>query len=185
MPKDRLTKRQRAFINHYVATKNGAQSAINAGYKASNAAQTANENLRKPYIKAEIEKQLAEQAERVKVTGDKVVAELAAIGMFRMSHVAKVRKDVDPATNRQVNVVDIDETDDWSDDAHCAIESIEQTDKGGIKIKAHSKTNALKQLGDHFGLFKDFDTLVKGLMQYGTVVWLEDGSGFEFRYPAD
>jgi phage terminase small subunit len=182
VPQLKLTAKQRAFIDHYVVTKNATRSAILAGYSKKTADTIGKENLRKPQIKKEIETRLAQTAERVKVTGDQVLNELRAIGMFRLSDVVSVEKDVNESGN-PTKYANIKETDEWTDDAHRAIESVKINAKGEIEVKAHSKVAALKQLGDSLGLFKDFDTLVAGLMQYGVVTWLEDKKGFQFRFP--
>lgn len=177
----RFTAKQQAFIDHYVATKNGAKSAVAAGYKPTNAKQIATENLSKPYIKDEINRRLAELATETRVSGKKVIDELAAIALFRLDEVVQVNE-ISDELGRSKTIVSILDSDKWSDRAKSAIELVEQTDKGGIKIRAHSKNNALKQLGDHFGIFRDIDSIINGLLQYGHVTWLEDGSGFKFSY---
>lgn len=182
MAEPKLTAKQRAFIDHYVVTKNATRSAILAGYSKNTAHVIGLENLRKPLIKQELETRLAETAERIKVTGDQVLNELRAIGMFCMSDVVSVEKGID-ANGNPFQTANIKETDKWTDNAHRAIESVKINSKGEIEIKAHSKVAALKQLGDSLGLFKDFDTLVAGLMQFGIVTWLEDKKGFQFRFP--
>ena len=64
----KLTQKQRRFIDEYIISGNATQAAIKAGYSKKTAAVTATENLRKPNIKAEIEKRNAEiQSEK---TGD-------------------------------------------------------------------------------------------------------------------
>jgi hypothetical protein len=61
------------------------------------------------------------------------------------------------------------------------VESLKIDKDGCIHIKSHSKVQALKQLGDHFGLFTDYNTALQALMKYGYVTWLEEGKGFQFR----
>ncbi|OYR97482.1 terminase small subunit [Lactobacillus taiwanensis] len=56
----KLTQKQRRFIDEYIISGNATQAAIKAGYSKKTAAVTATENLRKPNIKAEIEKRNAE-----------------------------------------------------------------------------------------------------------------------------
>jgi hypothetical protein len=57
----------------------------------------------------------------------------------------------------------------WSDNAKRAVESLKIDKDGCIHIKAHSKVAALKQLGEHFGLFTDYNTALQALMKYGYV----------------
>jgi hypothetical protein len=61
------------------------------------------------------------------------------------------------------------------------VESLKIDKDGCIHIKAHSKVAALKQLGEHFGLFIDYNTALQALMKYGDVTWLEGEKGFQFR----
>ena len=56
----KLTQKQRRVIDEYIISGNATQAAIKAGYSKKTAAVTATENLRKPNIKAEIEKRNAE-----------------------------------------------------------------------------------------------------------------------------
>jgi hypothetical protein len=69
----------------------------------------------------------------------------------------------------------------WSDTAKRAVESLKIDKDGCIHIKAHSKVAALKQLGEHFRLFIDYNTALQALMKYGYVTWLEGEKGFQFR----
>lgn len=52
----KLTQKQQRFVDEYIILGNATQAAIKAGYSKKTAAVTATENLRKPNIKAAIEK---------------------------------------------------------------------------------------------------------------------------------
>lgn len=56
----KLTQKQQRFVDEYIISGNATQAAIKAGYSKKTAAVTATENLRKPNIKAAIEKRNAE-----------------------------------------------------------------------------------------------------------------------------
>lgn len=65
MSKSNLTGKQRLFINHYMSNGfNGSRAAKSAGYKGDyvTLASVAYENLRKPNIKAEIERRMKDVA---------------------------------------------------------------------------------------------------------------------------
>lgn len=68
----KLTLKQRKFIDEYIRTGNATQSAISAGYSKKTAANTGNENLRKPYIRDAIEA-------RVKEIEDSKIADAAEV----------------------------------------------------------------------------------------------------------
>ena len=56
----KLTQKQQRFVDEYIISGNATQAAIKAWYSKKTAAVTATENLRKPNIKAAIEKRNAE-----------------------------------------------------------------------------------------------------------------------------
>ena len=75
----KLTVKQRKFVASYVESGNATQAAIAAGYAPKAAYQTGAENLRKPQIKAAINKRL-EEIDSAKVMSAKEVMErLSAI----------------------------------------------------------------------------------------------------------
>jgi hypothetical protein len=123
------------------------------------------------YIKTYLNELLTQQAERTKLTGDQVISELAAIASFQLTDVIEL-------SNGKLTIKEMQA---WSDTAKQAVESLKIDKDGCIHIKAHSKVAALKQLGEHFGLFIDYNTALQALVKYGYVTWLEDGRGFQFR----
>lgn len=56
----KLTAKQSRFITEYLIDLNATQAAIRAGYSAKTATLIGSENLRKPYLKEEIDKRCAE-----------------------------------------------------------------------------------------------------------------------------
>jgi len=80
-PKDRLTDKQKAFIDAYTdigsnTYNNALQSAIAAGYSKKTAGVIANENLKKPYIMAEIEQKHAERRKKAEYNYDIAIESL-------------------------------------------------------------------------------------------------------------
>jgi phage terminase small subunit len=171
----KLTPKQKAFCQEYLIDKNATQAAIRAGYKPQAAYASGHENLRKPQVKAYLDPLLTQQAERTKISGDAVISELAAIASFQLTDVIEL-------SNGKLTIKGIQA---WSDTAKRAVESLKIDKDGCIHIKAHSKVAALKQLGEHFGLFTDYNTALQALVKYGYVTWLEDGKGFQFRESLD
>jgi phage terminase small subunit len=55
---DKLTPKQKSFIDNYILTGNATQAAISAGYPSKSARAIGAENLTKPYIHAYYEKRL-------------------------------------------------------------------------------------------------------------------------------
>ena len=74
---DKLTPKQKLFIQEYLVDLNGTQAAIRAGYSAKTACEMANENLRKPHVKKYLEEAKEERSQKVGITAEWVLNELA------------------------------------------------------------------------------------------------------------
>ncbi len=72
----KLTIKQQKFVNEYIKTGNGTQSAIKAGYSENCAQEIASENLLKPIIKAKIEKVMNKTAEQIGINAEFVLSNL-------------------------------------------------------------------------------------------------------------
>ncbi|MGB4589514.1 MAG: terminase small subunit [Clostridiaceae bacterium] len=144
----KLTKKQQAFIDEYLIDLNATQASIRAGYSTATAGQMGDENLKKPQIKSEIEKMLAERSKRTGINQDRIVLELAKIALMKMTDI------VDPKTGE----IRYDATDE---DLAC-IESIKVKTiptKSGMgterEVKMASKMKAIELLGKHLGMWSD------------------------------
>lgn len=167
-----LTAKERKFCEELIVDGNGRQAAIRAGYSPNSATEIASENLSKPHIKAYYKALLSAQAARLKVTGDKVINELAAIAFFQLPEIVKI-------SNNKLAIL---ETEKWSPVAKRAVESIKIDKDGAIAVKAHGKVSALTKLGEHFGMFTDYNVAIAALSRYGYVTELPNGEkGFEFH----
>ena len=136
----RLTKRQKLFIEAYLRTFNGTQSAIEAGYSERSARSTASENLTKPNIATEIKRRITEKA----MSADEVLLRLAD----------QARLDVGPYVKTDDGGLSID----W-DELKAAglthlVKAITPT-RYGTKVEFHDPQAALVQLGRALGIFKD------------------------------
>ena len=76
MPKkDELNEKQRLFVIEYLKDFNATQSAIRAGYSKKTAFTIGCENLKKPYIQAEISQQVGELLKQAKIPLEKQIFE--------------------------------------------------------------------------------------------------------------
>lgn len=71
-----LTEKEAAFIREYLVDKNGTAAAIRAGYSPRSAKHTASGMLKKPRIKAAVDKALKEQARRTLIAADQVLLDI-------------------------------------------------------------------------------------------------------------
>lgn len=137
-----MTKKQKRFIEEYLIDLNATQAAIRAGYKPGTAYSIGSENLKKPEIKAGIDKAMAERSKRTGINQDRILLELARIGF------AKITDVVDPKTGKIKEGA-------LEDDLAC-IQSIKiKPGEFGTEreIKMYDKKSALVDLGKHLGMF--------------------------------
>lgn len=152
MPVNGLTPKQEGFATAYIETGN-ASEAYRLHYDASamNAntiGRAAHELLKNPKVAERIEELRAKHRERHNVTVDRIVEELALIAFsdpgdfyeWDEKNVSlKPKADLTPEQRRVV--AELSQT---------------VTEAGGtLRLKLHSKPDALEKLGRHLGMFKD------------------------------
>ena len=145
MPKSNgLTPKQKRFVQEYLKDLNAVAAAIRAGYSERSAHAIGGENLKKPIIRAAIDAALEKRAQRVEVTQDAVVEELARIGFASISDVAEWDDNtvtVHPSATRPRSVL-------------AAVAGVVSTPHG-LTVRMHDKTSALVHLGKHLGMFRE------------------------------
>lgn len=139
----RLTEKQKRFVAEYLVDLNATQAAIRAGYRAKTAYSIGCENLRKPDVQAAIQEAMDKRSERMEITQDMVLRELAAIGFAKVSDYAQVT-----ASGR----VRITPTEELSDVQRRALSGIKEG-KFGVEVSSYDKVKALELLGKHLGMF--------------------------------
>lgn len=143
-----LTKKQKIFVDEYLIDLNATQAAIRAGYSPDTAGSIGSENLKKPEIRARIEKAMAERSKRTGINQDRIIMELAKIALLN----PKGLVNFDEATIKE------DATDeDVAAVASVKVKRFPTKDGEGVEreVKMYDKTKALELLGRHFGMFKD------------------------------
>lgn len=155
-----LNIRARLFVQHYLIERNATKAAIEAGYSAKTAAQAGNRLLRNVQVQALIAQSEQKVAEKLDVTHEKIVAELARIGFADIRNVVQWGDGVlvkDPDTGKPIrvdNVVSLVSSASLDDEIAACISEISQTAQG-LKVKMHDKRAALVDLGKHLGMFKE------------------------------
>ena len=151
MPK--LTPKQLCFVDEYLVDLNATQAAIRAGYSK----KTANEQGARLLAKASVQQAIAERikarSERVQITQDTVLNELAKIALF------------DPRKLFDASGALLHPS-QWSDESAGAVASLEILEEfdgtGGErkligltkKLKFWDKNSALEKAMKHLGLFE-------------------------------
>lgn len=143
-----MTNKQKRFCEEYLIDLNATQASIRAGYSTESAYAIGSENMKKPQIRARIDRAIAEQSKRTGVNADRVVRELARVAFVNPSDVI----DMDSATLK-TDATD----DDTAAVASVKVKTIPTADGQGVEreIKMADKLKALELLGKHLGMFTE------------------------------
>ncbi|WP_346395958.1 terminase small subunit [Pseudomonas syringae] len=156
-----LTAKQQRFVDEYLIDLNATQAAIRAGYSQKTARQIGNRMLTNVDIQAATSKRMVERSNRVEITQDMVLKELAKIGFSDIRKVVRWGE-------TQVRMVDGDDdgpedmvpyhglalidSSEIDDSIAGAIAEVSQS-RDGLKVKLHDKKGALVDIGRHLGMF--------------------------------
>lgn len=139
-----MTDKQKKFVDEYVKSRDLTNSAIKAGYSKRNPCEVGSNLLSKDEIKNAIDERIAKISDKVDVSVEKILKELAAIAFVDRTELVKVSGDE----------VLIKNTDDLSVDAKKIISGIKQG-KHGIEVNSYDKIKALELLGKYQKMFTD------------------------------
>lgn len=145
-----MTPKQQLFVREYLVDLNATQAAIRAGYSAKTAQSIGQENLTKPDIAAAIQAAMDKRAQRVGVTADRVLDEIAKLAFF------DPRRLFDD-DGKPIHVSKLD------DETAAAVAGLDVVTQGNadvgfadvLKVKLTDKAKALEMLGRHLKLFTD------------------------------
>ena len=144
----KLTAKQKRFVEEYLIDLNATQAAIRAGYSVESAGSIGNENLKKPEVRACIEKAMAERSKRTGINADRVLRELARIAFVNAADVINF----DSAT-----IAEGASEDDTAAIASVKVKTIPTADGEGVEreIRLADKIKALELCGKHLGIFNN------------------------------
>lgn len=127
---------------------NATQAAIRAGYSVESAGSIGSELLKKPEIRARIDRAMAERSKRTGINADRVLLELGKIAFVNAVDVINM----DDATIKAGAA-----RDDTAAIASVKVKTIPGEDADGVEreIRLADKLKALELCGKHLGMFKD------------------------------
>jgi len=148
--KKKLNAKHKMFCKEYLIDFNATQAATRAGYSKKTAGSIGFELLKKPEIAEYLEAQTKKRCDRLDITADKVLQELAKIGF------SDIREMFDE-DGKPLGVEDL------KDKAAAAVQSVNVTSrklgKGKVEythnIKLADKKASLELLGKHLKLFSE------------------------------
>lgn len=166
MSKDKLTPKQSLFVKEYLVDLNATQAAIRAGYSPKTARVTAAENLTKANIQTAIDEAMKERAERLEISQDKVLREIALVAFGRLSNVLTQTSDGDVF----VDLSAMSESDKaLLSEVQCTKHVTDESTTVTTKIKANDRLKALDMLMRHLGGYND-QLEVKGQLSVASVL---------------
>jgi phage terminase small subunit len=144
-----LTPKQQTFIAEYLVDLNARQAAIRAGYKGGPTMGSQHFLVRNPKIAAAIATEMEARAERLRISGERVLLELARVAFSDIGRIVDWkdgRIEVTPAGKLA------------ADDRAAIAEVTLAPAEGGIaaRVKLHDKQQALKTLARHLNLIGRF-----------------------------
>lgn len=89
------TDKERLFAHEYLIDQNKMAAAIRAGYSQKTADKIGWEVYNKPHVKEWIENELAKRCEKLGITADRVLNELAEIGFLKRDEVLAAGRSLD------------------------------------------------------------------------------------------
>jgi phage terminase small subunit len=148
----KMTPKQALFVAEYLKDLNGKQAAIRAGYSEKTAEQQASRLLSNAKLQGEIERSKAAQIERIELSADRVLQELAAVAFV----------DIRGFYDEHGNLKAMHQLTAAQGKALAGVESMKRNVTAGdgvmdtvYKIKLWDKIRALETLAKHFGLLVD------------------------------
>lgn len=150
MAKKKLTEKQKRFVQEYLVDLNATAAAQRAGYKDPNIGR---QLITKNNVSAAIQEAIDKRRNRVEITQDRVLQELAAIAFAKGTDYASIIS----------GVVMTNDTEELTEEQKAAIVSIKQT-KEGVEVKLADKMRALELLAKHLGLLQAQEKQEDGML---------------------
>lgn len=145
-----LNPKQAMFVREYLIDLNATQAAIRAGYSERTAGAQGFDLLKHPEISAAVQEAMDKRANRIEITADKVLQEIAKLAFF------DPRKLFDDA-GAPIHISQLDDV------TAAAIAGLDVVTQGNqevgiaeiVKYKIADKGVNLERLGKHLKLFTD------------------------------
>lgn len=138
----KLTEKQKRFVSEYLVDLNATAAARRAGYKDPNIGR---QLITKNNVSEEIAKRQAKLQNKLEITQERVLEEIAGVAFANAS---------DFVTVTASGLLDVKPTSKVPKEKLAALASIKYGANGSVEIKLHDKAIALRMLAEHLGMFK-------------------------------
>ena len=139
----RLSPKQRKFVENYLESMNGTESARRAGYRFPH--EISHAVLGSPAVRSAIEERMAERRARYPLLGERVIEELCRIAFSDTRELMRWGPDG----------LELRPSDELSPEQAASVAELAEGRGGTLRLKKHDKLKALELLGRHLGLFAD------------------------------
>ena len=140
-----LRDKQKRFIDEYMIDLNATQAALRAGYSRQWAAGAGYRNMNKPRIRERIDALMRQRSEKMRISQENVLKELAAIAFSSPKAV----------TAWGPEGIRVRDSDALADAEAALVAEIVAPQGRTVKIKLYDRLKALELLGRHLGMFRD------------------------------
>lgn len=143
-----MTDKEKLFVKYYAKHRNATKAAILAGYSKDSAYSTGWDILKKPEIKAAIDKELAERMAQIQIDTTMVLEELKKVGFANIKDLARWGN----------GTVDFKPSEEVDEDLSAAVAEVsENTTEFGhnLKLRMHDKLKALELLGKYLKMWTE------------------------------
>jgi phage terminase small subunit len=153
-------QKRAVFVREYLVDRNGTRAAIAAGYARRSASVTSCRLLRNAKVQAEVSELTEQRLQRLEISADTVLQELAKIAFanikdfFSVQDDGSITLDLSQVTPVQAAGLADLRLDEYTSEKGC----IRRT-----RVKLGPKTRALELLGKHLKLWTDQSQLAHGL----------------------
>lgn len=160
MAKKKLTPMRQRFVAEYLKDLNATQAAVRAGYSERSAYVQGPRLLGEPEVKAAIDAAIARRNKRLELSQDKVVRELAKIGLadikdYLSYRTEKVQVDVKDDGTPIFYYQPVIELVPSEDVDGTVVQEVSLSQKGTFSFKLQDKMKALELLARHLGMLND------------------------------
>jgi len=151
-----MNERQQRFAEEYIVDYNGTKAAQRAGYSGKTAYAQASHLLKNTEVRAAIKKNLAELRERTFITADRVILEIAKMAFTNISDIISWDADgnVTIALPEKLTAEQRSAISEMSKFTVSIPTKDGSITKTSLKLKMHSKGDALEKLARHLDLLK-------------------------------
>ncbi len=151
MEQQKLTPKQRRFIEEYLIDPNATQAAIRAGYSKKTAYSAGQRLLKNVEVAAVLNKAQKERSERTGITADSILRNLGDMNSVKLNDIVEWNSN---------GIVKVKSSDELTPQQAACIQEIRltSTEKGfTFRLKLYDRIKLLELAGKHVGVqaFKD------------------------------